>query len=160
MEAPSFGDLLNTLRDSADNPAARAAARVAGGGEVDVNERVEQAKQKGHKVTDLGNGMLAIRAKVDRTTKDSKFDGREEKFTSVDILDTKTKVIIGTTLYDQKDNVVSRLIFKHKIEAGLAPQVEMSQHETFGKDERGKAFTTVTTSYYRNMQIESNVTRK
>jgi hypothetical protein len=159
MEAPSFSDLLNTIRGG-DNPAARVAARVAGGGDVDVNERIAQAKQKGHQVTDLGNGMVAIRAKIDRNTKDSKFDGREEKFTSVDILDTKAKVVIGTTLYDQKENVVSRLIFKHKYEAGVAPQIEMSQHETFGKDERGKAFTTVTTSYYRNMQIENSVTRK
>ena len=160
MQLPNFQDLLNSIKGTLD-PVSVVSARIAnGGGEIDVKEKIEQAIRKGHQITELGKGLLAIRAKIDRNGKGTQFDGKEQQFTSVDILDTNAKVIVGTSMYDQNEILVSRMIYKHKYEKDKMPQVEMSHYELFGKDSKGVSFNTITTSYYRNMTIENNITRK
>ncbi|TAF93566.1 MAG: hypothetical protein EAZ32_18200 [Cytophagia bacterium] len=160
MQMPNFQDLLNGIKGTL-NPASVVSARIANGGEeIDVKEKIEQATRKGHQITELGKGLLAIRARIDRNGKGTQFNGKEQQFTSVDILDTNAKVILGTSMYDQNENLVSRMIYKHKYEKENVPQVEMSHYELFGKDSKGVSFTTTTTSYYRNMTIENSVVRK
>ncbi len=72
---------------------------------------IKIAKDKGAKITDLGNGTLSIR----------KEDGRT-KLTTVTIVDTKRKVILGSSVYGAGNQLKSKIICKYK---GVFTQLQL-----------------------------------
>lgn len=159
MQTPSFGSVLNTL--TADAGYASPAARVAAKG-IDVEDRIKKAKDKGARVTELSKTVVAIRSVVNRATIDpnNPYSGKNPLYSTVELIDRKNKTLIGATLYNERDKVISRVMHKYILTGDKDPQLEMSHQENYGTDNFGKEFVTITDSRFNDMTVVNHITKK
>jgi hypothetical protein len=157
MKTGSFKDLVESLRKGA--APTNIAARIAGGvPDVDISERIANAKKNGHTVTDLGKGVVSVRSKIDRNAivAGTKFDGKEKKLYSVEMWDTVNKIMLGTRLYDENgDALLAQTLYKYENGRNLT----QSSHQTHGTDPRNVAFVTTTDSYFSNLKFVNSITK-
>lgn len=159
MQMPSFMEVFETLHKHGNAPGVASRVAAGFGADIDVTERLTNARKKGFAVTDMGRGFVAIRGKVDRasTVSGTRFDGKEKKVYTVDMLDTINKVILGTRLYDENgDKLLAQTLFKYE----NGRELTQSSHQTYGVDPQGVSFTSTTDTYYRNLEVTSSITTK
>jgi hypothetical protein len=159
MPMPSFAEVFETLHKHGNAPGVASRVAAGFGADIDVTERLASARKKGFTVTDMGRGFIAIRGKVDRSlaSPGTKFDGKEKKMYTVDMLDTINKVILGTRLYDENgDKLLAQTLFKYENGRDLT----QSSHQTYGVDPLGVSYTSTTDTYFKNFEVTSSISTK
>ena len=155
----AFNDLVELLKNDQKRDKATVAARIIAGGNINVEQRLAEARAKGYIVTDIPASMtITIRSTVDRNTvyPNQPYDPAAPRFTNVELIHRYMKVMMGSTLYDAQGNIVSQMGYRYTTGADGQTELEQIHQEVYGTDNTGAAFVTRTDTYIRDLETQYN----
>ncbi len=122
--------------------------------EQEVTTLINNAKLQGGIVQDLGNGNVSIRSLVQSATRNGRGDNKNLK--QVDIVNATFGIAVGSSLYDETDQLVCQTFYKYKLESNknkLIPETIYSKlwHVNPRTKERVE---TVTNTQFENIVVK------
>ena len=154
VQIPSFTEIVANIKE---NP--HAIFSILG---VKTAENVKlllaKAKAKGNIVQDLGNGMVSMRSGNGKAAGNVRQSGEANNYTTVDIYNINLGISIGSTLYDNQQNIVCQTFYSYTQNADqrLVPQAIYMQ--SWDKDPvTGEKRKTETNTYFENVTATINI---
>jgi hypothetical protein len=120
-----------------------------------IGQMIDEAKRKGAVVQDLGNDNISIRYTLSQSSPNARIVGKEN-YKIVDIVNKKFNILIGSKMYDNKDNNVSETFYSYKLEADnkLSPKAIYSAN--YNEDAKGKKVKNITNTYFESVSGKIN----
>lgn len=117
------------------------------------------AKAKGYIINDLGNNLVSVRSGNGKDAANlARKNGEADNFTTVDIFNTALGILIGSTMYDEQENIVSQSFYKYVLnsENQLVPEAIFTQ--SWDKDPvTGNERKVDTNIYFENVTATINI---
>lgn len=121
-----------------------------------VEQMISRAKFSGGTVQDLGNGNISIRNAV-ASHAGQNARGEASKYKQVDVVNPGLGVVLGSSLYDEADGLVSQTFYRYKQNADKKLMPEAIYMKAWAKDPKtGKVVETVTTTEFDNLIAKVN----
>ena len=121
----------------------------------EVMALIENAKQQGSIVQELGNNVVSISSKVQPNNRQAR--GGLTNFRQVDMLHKKLGIVLGSSLYNEADELVCQTFYRYKANSDktkLLPEVIYSkQWDT--NPRTNKRVETITNMQFENMVVKN-----
>ncbi len=112
VPVPSFKDVVANIKENPNAIFAAFGIKTV----KQIELYIAQAKAKGHIIQDLGNGLISVRSGNNKnTTSNARSSSVSEEYTSVDIFNLKLGILMGSTLYDLQENILSQTFYRYKL---------------------------------------------
>ncbi len=120
-----------------------------------LQKYLKQATNAGAIVQDLGNGLTSVRVTNTTASNAAAKTASADQTTSVDIIDTNLNLIMGSTLYDSNQEVLSKAFYSYKFDNDKASPEAIYQ-EVWNTDASGKKVKTISNTYFYQFSATVN----
>jgi hypothetical protein len=154
VPVPSFAETVQNIKR---NPGAIYAAMG-----MKTSEQVElfiaNARAKGSILKDLGSGLVSVRTAIGQVSAiNARQKDTSEELASVDIFNTEMGVLMGSTLYDMQENIVSQTFYKYKLNDDNVLVPEAIHSESWEEDPvTGEKAKVENDTYFENISATVN----
>lgn len=153
LKIPSFSALVNEIKKDPN-----AAFGVVGLPSAErLKKLLTSSLANGGSVQDLGNGLTSIRTPHEAASQfnvAAKTSGAAS-YHSVDIIDTNLNLVVGSTLYDAKEEVVSKTYYAYTFEENVA-KPNAVYGEIWNTDKNGNKVKSVSNTYFYQFSATVN----
>lgn len=152
LTIPSFGKMVAEIKK--DPSAAFGAVGVPSAERL--KKLITDATATGAVVKDLGNGVTSIRiAHAAPVSTAAARTAAKADYHSVDVINTKLNLVLGSTLYDANEEVVSKVYYAYNFENGKA-KPKATYGEIWNTDAKGNRVKSISNTYFYQFSATVN----
>lgn len=154
VPVPSFIDVVANIKENPNMIFTAMGVKTV----ENVKLILANAEANGHIIQDLGNGMVSVRTENGIGNSSAQLRGEADNFTTVDIFNTSLGIMIGSTMYDELENIVCQAFYRYgfNIYDQLVPEAIYMQ--SWDKDPiTGEIKKVETNTYFENVTATINI---